>query len=82
MTTPCDQNQFLLGEIHAKVQSIHELQSKQSERLDSIDERLRAVEQRSAIAGAISGGVMGIGVALIAESLKQWIGHHGGTGGT
>lgn len=43
------------------------------ERMDGIDGRLRTVEQKAAVNGAISGGAMGIGMALIVEGLKQWM---------
>lgn len=43
-------------------------------KVDGMDGRLRVVEQRSAVVGAVSGGAMAIGVALIVESIKSWIG--------
>lgn len=91
MTTPSptqpqdSSNQmFMLGQIHALVQSLKDGQESQARelkeglagigtRVDKIDERLRTVEQRSAVVGAVSGGAMGIGISLIAEGLRQWI---------
>ncbi len=48
-----------------------------SERVDKLDGRLRAVEQRAAVIGAASGGAMAIGTALIVEGFKQWLGRGG-----
>lgn len=42
-----------------------------------MDTRLRTVEQKSAVIGAVSGGAMSIGVALIIEGMKQWLGRGG-----
>lgn len=71
---------LLLGQIHGLVQGLKDGQDKQTERLDriegrmdTIDGRLRTVEQKAAVSGAISGGAMGIGVALLVEGLKQWM---------
>jgi hypothetical protein len=50
-----------------------------NERIDGIDKRLRVVEQKAAIAGAMSGGAMAVGTALIIEGLKAWLGRGGPT---
>ena len=65
---------FLLGQIHGLVKDLKEGQAVTNSRLDKMDDRLRVVEQRSAAVGAVSGGAMAIGVALIVEGLKQWVG--------
>ncbi|QLP96095.1 MAG: hypothetical protein HZY79_00475 [Rhodoblastus sp.] len=39
-------------------------------KLDGIDGRLRRVESRSTTLGAVAGGVMAVGVTLIAARLK------------
>lgn len=73
------QELLLLGEIKGIVQGLKETVELQNNRFDQLDERLRAVEQKAAVTGALSGGAMGIGVALIAESIKAWL--KGGTSG-
>lgn len=44
-----------------------------------LDKRLREVEKRSAVVGAVGGSAAGIGVALIVEGVKTWL--RGGVGG-
>jgi hypothetical protein len=83
------QQLYLLGQIHAMVESLKAGQAAQAQRLellqasneqqlsrmedvltrriDGVDERLRIVEQKAAVSGAVSGGVMGVGVALLIE---------------
>lgn len=73
MSDPENQQLYLLGQIHAMVQSLKDGQEVTNSRLDKMDERLRTVEQRSAAVGAVSGGAMAIGVALIVEGMKQWV---------
>jgi hypothetical protein len=88
VTTPPDRTAelILLGKIHGLVESLKEGQDEQNSRLDridgridGIDGRLRSVEQKAAISGALSGGAMGVGVALIVEALRQWIKRGGPT---
>lgn len=76
---------LLLGQIHGLVQALkdgQELQERRmdglSARLDAIDARLRMVEQKAAVAGALSGGAMAVGTALIIEGIKLWL--RGGAG--
>lgn len=87
---PQDQHLFMLGQIHAMVQDLKAGQAVTNERLDSMgaqlngrmdkmDDRLRTVEQRSAAVGAVSGGAMAVGVALLVEGLKQWVKRGGPT---
>lgn len=64
----------LIGEIHGIVQALRDGQVATNTRLDRMDDRLRLVEQRAAAVGAVSGGVMAVGIALITETLKGWIG--------
>lgn len=79
MSDPENQQLYLLGQIHAMVQSLKDGQEVTNSRLDKMDERLRTVEQRSAAVGAVSGGAMAIGVALIVEGMKQWVKRGGPT---
>ena len=78
------QQLLLLGEIKGLVQGLKDGQDVANDRLDrietqqgKIDERLRVVEQRAAVVGAVSGGAMALGTALIAEGLKYWLGRGG-----
>ncbi len=75
-----DRHLFLLGQIHSMVEAlkdgqdlIHGRLDKMDMRLERQDDRLRTLEQRSAVAGAVSGGAMSVGVVLIVEGLKQWL---------
>lgn len=71
---------MLLGEIKGLVQGLKDGQDMQARRLDAVDtklgemdKRLRHVETKSAVFGAVSGGAMSIGMALIIEGLKGWL---------
>lgn len=68
---------LLLGKIDGKIDGISKHLTQQDTRLDGIEERLRTVEQKAAITGAISGGAISVGIALIVEGAKQWL-HRGG----
>lgn len=81
---------MLLGRIDGKIdglashltrqdQRIDTLDKRMDERHDAIDKRLRVVEQKAAVAGAISGSAVSIGIALAIEGVKQWL-SRGGTG--
>jgi hypothetical protein len=73
---------LLLGEIKGKLDLVIDNQvtsdARVEQRLDSIDERLRAVEIKAAVNGAVSGavtgGVISVGISLLIESLKHKIG--------
>lgn len=80
------QELLLLGQIHGLVQALKDGQDLQNRRMDGfdqrfdqLDERLRAVEQKAAVVGAVSGGAMAIGTALIVEGIKHWLGRGGPT---
>lgn len=66
--------QRLLGEIKGIVEGLRDGQVATNVRLDRMDDRLRVVEQRAAAVGAVSGGVMAVGIALVIEALKSSIG--------
>ncbi|RMX19000.1 hypothetical protein EBQ34_01195 [Vandammella animalimorsus] len=38
-----------------------------------LDKRLRDVEKKSAVVGAVGGSAAGVGVALIVEAAKNWL---------
>ena len=69
---------IMLGEISGKLDGVREHLQRQDDRMETIDGRLRTVEQRAAVAGAISGGAMSVGLALVIEGLKQWLATKGG----
>ena len=74
---------MLLGKIDGKLdgitahlnrqdQRIQELDERVDHRLNSIDTRLREVEKKAAVAGAVSGGAVAVGTALIVEGIKTY----------
>ena len=84
------QELLLLGQIHGLVQALKDgqdvqirrmdsLEEKMDQKFDSLDIRLRVVEQRAAVVGAVSGGAMALGTALIVEGLKTWWKTKGGS---
>lgn len=84
------QELLLLGQIHGMVQSLKDGQDQQNRRMDrmeqrmeehynGLDTRLREVEKKAALAGAVSGGAVAVGTALIVEGIKQFV-RGGGTG--
>lgn len=64
------QNDFMLGRIDGKLDLVIKSQTEQGVRLDQMDDRLRKVEVTAAKAGAISGSLVSIGIAFIAEGIK------------
>jgi hypothetical protein len=80
---------MLLGKIDGKLDGItahltrqdkriDELDKRVDARLNGIDDRLREVEKKAAVAGAVSGGAVAVGTALIVEGIRQFL--HGGSG--
>lgn len=78
------QELLLLGQIHGLVQSLKDGQNQQNVRMDrmearmeehytGLDTRLREVEKKAAVAGALSGGAVAVGTALVVEGIKQFI---------
>lgn len=59
-----------LGSISATLDHIKQAQDAQGKTLVGMDERLRKVEARSAVNGAVTGGVMGVAVAFIKDAFK------------
>ena len=79
---------MLLGRMDGKLDSITAHLNRQDQRIDAldqrmeerhnaIDKRLRVVEQKAAVAGAVSGSAVSIGIALAIEGVKQWLGRGG-----
>lgn len=59
-TCGCDPQ--LLGEINGKLTMVIDAQKEHGETVRAMDTRLRSVENRSAIAGAVGGMLMALGV--------------------
>ncbi len=54
-----------LGSISEKLTGLQKGQDAHTKKLDSMDERLRTVERKSTLNGAVAGGVVGLTIALI-----------------
>lgn len=78
------QELLLLGQIHGMVQALQQGQGLQNQRMDrmekrmeehytGLDSRLREVEKKAAVAGALSGGAVAVGTALVVEGLKTFM---------
>lgn len=63
----------LLGEIKGIVSQMQATQERQGEKLDRLDDRLRDQETTAARHGAIAGGAITIGLALIVETVKSYV---------
>ncbi len=72
-----DQHLLLLGEIKGDVKGLLASSQDQAEALKSMDQRLRTVEQKAAVTGAVSGGVVSVGMALIIAAAREWLGRGG-----
>ncbi|MCV6583977.1 MAG: hypothetical protein OIF47_00430 [Marinibacterium sp.] len=60
-----------LGEITAHLKNLNAKMDAQGEKIDRMDTRLRAVETKSAISGAVAGGVVGVGLALVKDYMTR-----------
>lgn len=58
--------------------AIRDLAERQDNNHKELEARVRTLEQRAAVAGAISGGAVSIGVALLIEKAKAWMASGGG----
>lgn len=70
----------ILGHLDRQDKRIDALDAKMETHHKELDKRLRVVEQRAAVTGAIGGTAASIGVALIVEGVKNWL-RGGGSGG-
>ncbi len=62
-------------------ESLQALEAKMDARHTQLDGRLRAVEQKAAVVGAVGGTAAGLGVALIVEGVRAWFRGGAGPGG-
>ena len=60
-----------LGAISATLEGIKSEQKRQAGALEKIDDRLRGVERKGAINGAVSGGVIAVAISLIKSSFPS-----------
>jgi hypothetical protein len=72
--TDIDEVSRQLGRIEERLVAVAEREERNSERLESIDGRLRAVEKTSAINGSIAGGIVAGAVAIGQAVLRSKIG--------
>ncbi|EIJ33352.1 hypothetical protein [Thiothrix nivea] len=59
-----------IGKLEGRLDSMHETSKANSDKLDAIDKRLRAVETRSATYGTVGGALAGVGISLLVAKLK------------
>lgn len=69
-----DEHLVLLGQIKGTVDAQDATMRNHGALLESIDSRLRTQEQKAAAAGAVSGGVVTVGITLLIEGMKGWLG--------
>ncbi len=72
-----DEHALLLGEIKGKLEIINNNVNALADGTQRLDERLGKLETRAAAHGALAGGVISVGLALIIEKIKSMT----GTGG-
>ncbi|SDX88855.1 hypothetical protein [Nitrosomonas halophila] len=65
---------MLLGEIKGKLDLVIKNQNQTKDMIGSLDGRVRKIERHSAMTGAVSGGLVSVGVALMIEKGKHAIG--------
>ena len=58
---------FMLGEIKGELKGMN----KKLNSIDGIDERLRQTEIKASKNGAVSGGVISVGIAIVVEGVKH-----------
>ncbi len=72
-----DEHALLLGEIKGQLGMVIDGQRETNDKIGNIDTRLRHVETKAATTGAISGGIMAVGMAILIEKIKAVTGLHG-----
>lgn len=66
-----DEHALLLGEIKGKLEMLADSVGNLADGTQRLDERLGKLETRAAAHGALAGGVISVGLALIVEKLKS-----------
>ena len=69
-----DDISYQLGEIKGMLHGISNNVSQLSDKVEGMDDRLRNVEKKAAINGAVSGGIISASVAVISAAVKAKIG--------
>lgn len=69
-----DEHVLLLGEIKGKLDAMDGKLDDVDGKLDGVSGRVGRLETRGAVHGAIAGGFMSVGIALLAEKVKHWTG--------
>lgn len=72
-----DEHALLLGEIKGKLEMLTDTVGTLADGTQRLDDRLGKLETRAATHGALAGGVISVGLALIIEKVKilTGIGH-------
>jgi len=66
-----DQVMFMLGEIKGQLEGMNSSIKETKTAVEKMDTRVRKVETRAAINGAVTGGTFGLGISLITMSVKE-----------
>lgn len=61
-----------MGKMQGSLESILRRQEEQTKWIARIDERLRCVERKAAVHGMISGGIVGVIVAIFGQMVPGW----------
>jgi len=69
-----DEHTLLLGEMKGKLDALHEKVDGLDSKIDGISDRVGSLETRGALHGAIAGGFMSVGIALLIEKMKKGMG--------
>lgn len=60
-----------LGRIEGQLEGIKAQQIEQGTTLREVDKRLRKVETKAAVNGAVSGGIMATGVSILVTGIRE-----------
>lgn len=69
-----DEHTLLLGEIKGKLDALYDKVEGVDGKLDAVSGRVGRLETRAAVHGAVAGGFMSVGIALIIEKVKKGMG--------
>ncbi|MEW6416172.1 MAG: hypothetical protein AB1482_13075 [Pseudomonadota bacterium] len=72
-----DEHSLLLGEIKGKLEMLTDTVGNLADGTQRLDERLGKLETRAAAHGALAGGLISVGLALIIEKIKSMTGMGG-----
>ena len=69
-----DDNTLLLGEIKGKLEALTRTVDGVDGKLDALSVRVGRLEIRSATHGAVAGGIVSVGMAILLEKIKRTMG--------